>query len=220
VRADVSAGGHGHSGRAPWREHDQRDWRPRGRLRACTQPVRAGASAIDELIPARVRGRVDLIINGSYWVGPCLHRSADRHRPRPRGPGDSRSPEQRRPDRTAAASRAGCTPAYGGRAGSPPHCVRPSPRARSTAPARACTRSRRVRRAPQTGRRPPTRPSTATQPRSGREPVRGNQRGWWRSPAPGERARFASHARAPRLGRARPIPGRRIGGMAYAAEQN
>jgi MFS family permease len=26
-------------------------------------------SAIDELIPARVRGRVDLIINGSYWAG-------------------------------------------------------------------------------------------------------------------------------------------------------
>jgi MFS family permease len=26
-------------------------------------------SAIDELIPARARGRVDLIINGSYWVG-------------------------------------------------------------------------------------------------------------------------------------------------------
>ncbi len=26
-------------------------------------------SAIDELIPARVRGRVDLIINGSYWIG-------------------------------------------------------------------------------------------------------------------------------------------------------
>ncbi len=26
-------------------------------------------SAIDELIPARVRGRVDLMINGSYWVG-------------------------------------------------------------------------------------------------------------------------------------------------------
>src|ERR1700743_1199962 len=26
-------------------------------------------SAIAELIPARVRGRVDLIINGSYWVG-------------------------------------------------------------------------------------------------------------------------------------------------------
>ncbi len=26
-------------------------------------------SAIDELIPARVRGRVDLIINGSYWMG-------------------------------------------------------------------------------------------------------------------------------------------------------
>lgn len=26
-------------------------------------------SAIDELIPARVRGRVDLVINGSYWLG-------------------------------------------------------------------------------------------------------------------------------------------------------
>ncbi len=26
-------------------------------------------SAIDEMIPARVRGRVDLIINGSYWLG-------------------------------------------------------------------------------------------------------------------------------------------------------
>ena len=29
-------------------------------------------SAIDELIPARVRGRVDLIINGSYWLGSAL----------------------------------------------------------------------------------------------------------------------------------------------------
>ena len=29
-------------------------------------------SAIDELIPARVRGRVDLIINGTYWVGAAL----------------------------------------------------------------------------------------------------------------------------------------------------
>ena len=26
-------------------------------------------SAIDELIPARLRGRVDLIVNGSYWLG-------------------------------------------------------------------------------------------------------------------------------------------------------
>src|SRR5436190_6816221 len=26
-------------------------------------------SAIDELIPARARGRVDLIINGSFWLG-------------------------------------------------------------------------------------------------------------------------------------------------------
>src|SRR5438128_573351 len=29
-------------------------------------------SAIDELIPARVRGRVDLMINGSFWVGAAL----------------------------------------------------------------------------------------------------------------------------------------------------
>jgi MFS family permease len=29
-------------------------------------------SAIDELIPARVRGRVALMINGSYWVGAAL----------------------------------------------------------------------------------------------------------------------------------------------------
>ncbi len=33
-------------------------------------------SAIDELIPARVRGRVDLIINGSYWVGAAMGASA------------------------------------------------------------------------------------------------------------------------------------------------
>jgi MFS family permease len=29
-------------------------------------------SAIDELIPARLRGRIDLYINGSYWVGAAL----------------------------------------------------------------------------------------------------------------------------------------------------
>ena len=29
-------------------------------------------SAIDELIPARVRGRVDLIINGTFWAGAAL----------------------------------------------------------------------------------------------------------------------------------------------------
>ena len=29
-------------------------------------------SAVDELIPARNRGRVDLIINGSYWLGAAL----------------------------------------------------------------------------------------------------------------------------------------------------
>jgi MFS family permease len=29
-------------------------------------------SAIDELIPARYRGRVDLIVNGSFWIGAAL----------------------------------------------------------------------------------------------------------------------------------------------------
>src|SRR4051812_49603630 len=29
-------------------------------------------SAVDELIPARVRGAVDLIIGGSYWIGTIL----------------------------------------------------------------------------------------------------------------------------------------------------
>lgn len=29
-------------------------------------------SAVDELIPARLRGRIDLIINGSYWIGAAL----------------------------------------------------------------------------------------------------------------------------------------------------
>src|SRR6059036_310163 len=33
-------------------------------------------SAIDEFIPARVRGRVDLMINGSYWVGAALGSAA------------------------------------------------------------------------------------------------------------------------------------------------
>ena len=29
-------------------------------------------SAIDELIPARLRGRIDLIVNGSFWIGAAL----------------------------------------------------------------------------------------------------------------------------------------------------
>ena len=33
-------------------------------------------SAIDELIPARVRSRVDLMINGSYWVGAAMGSAA------------------------------------------------------------------------------------------------------------------------------------------------
>ncbi|GAA1938075.1 MFS transporter [Kitasatospora viridis] len=29
-------------------------------------------SAIDELIPARIRGRIDLVVNGSFWVGAAV----------------------------------------------------------------------------------------------------------------------------------------------------
>jgi MFS family permease len=29
-------------------------------------------SAIDELVPARIRGRVDLVVNGSYWLGVAM----------------------------------------------------------------------------------------------------------------------------------------------------
>src|SRR3712207_4688926 len=34
-------------------------------------------SAIDELIPARYRGRVDLMVNGTYWAGAILGRSEE-----------------------------------------------------------------------------------------------------------------------------------------------
>ncbi|MFD2416803.1 MFS transporter [Amycolatopsis pigmentata] len=33
-------------------------------------------SAVDELIPARVRGRVDLVVNGTYWAGAALGSAA------------------------------------------------------------------------------------------------------------------------------------------------
>jgi MFS family permease len=33
-------------------------------------------SAVDELIPARVRGRVDLLVNGSFWMGAALGAAA------------------------------------------------------------------------------------------------------------------------------------------------
>ena len=33
-------------------------------------------SAIDELIPARLRGRIDLIVNGSYWIGAGIGAAA------------------------------------------------------------------------------------------------------------------------------------------------
>ena len=69
-------------------------------------------SAIDELIPARNRGRVDLSINGSYWVGSALGGFAAlgtaRHRAVSQGRG------------VAAGLRARRRPGAGDPAGSPP----------------------------------------------------------------------------------------------------
>ena len=101
-------------------------------------------SAIDELIPARVRGRVDLVINGSFWLGTAFgaalsvfllndgyfaegRRLAPRVRPR-RGPrpGDPASSAA-----TCPRARAGCSSTARRR--------RPS---RSSATSRARSRSR------------------------------------------------------------------------------
>jgi hypothetical protein len=62
-------------------------------------------SAIDELIPARVRGRVDLIINGSYWLGTAGRRAGKGapHRPRPvRARDQSAGPRRRLTSRSSA----------------------------------------------------------------------------------------------------------------------
>ncbi|MFI1956113.1 hypothetical protein ACH437_30465 [Streptomyces xinghaiensis] len=42
---------------------------PRAGPRCCRRRYAAINSAIDELIPSLYRGRVDLIINGSFWLG-------------------------------------------------------------------------------------------------------------------------------------------------------
>jgi MFS family permease len=50
-------------------------------------------SAIDELIPARVRGTVDLAINGSYWLGAAISPLLlNPDSSTPTSAGDSRSP--------------------------------------------------------------------------------------------------------------------------------
>ena len=45
-------------------------------------------SAIDELIPARVRGRVDLAINGTFWVGAAAGSLATHRAAGPDAPAD------------------------------------------------------------------------------------------------------------------------------------
>ena len=79
-------------------------------------------SAIDELIPAKYRGRVDVAINGSFWVG-AAGRLAAHHpaaRPQRRRPGlglaarlrPRRDPRDRHPGRPPARARrarAGCS---------------------------------------------------------------------------------------------------------------
>ena len=77
---------HGHARRLPARQRpDRADPRQRCRAgsRSSTSPgsspgmgiggeYAAINSAIDELIPARYRGRVDIAVNGTYWAGAIL----------------------------------------------------------------------------------------------------------------------------------------------------
>ena len=98
-------------------------------------------SAIDELIPARVRGRVDLIINGSYWLGAAFGalgalRPARQTSSRPTSAGASRSGSARS-SASASCSCAGTCPRA--RAGCSSTAARRRPSGSST---RSSARSR------------------------------------------------------------------------------
>ena len=105
-------------------------------------------SAIDELIPARVRGRVDLIINGSYWVGAAI----GCRRPRFSSSNESSSP---------------ATSAGGLRSGSAP-----SSASRSCSCAATCRRARAGSSSTGARRRP-----SGSSTRSRREVARGERAG-------------------------------------------
>ena len=65
-------------------------------------------SAIDELIPAKYRGRIDLVVNGSFWLGAAM---ANRIRigleSKCRLYISGHTPADRRPDRVDAGNRRG-----------------------------------------------------------------------------------------------------------------
>ena len=80
-------------------------------------------SAIDELIPSRHRGRIDIVINGTYWAGAAagaLHHRARHQRPA----GQCRLAAVLRPRRGA---RPGGPPGPAQRARKPALAVHPRP---------------------------------------------------------------------------------------------
>ena len=82
-------------------------------------------SAIDELIPSKYRGRVDIAINGSFWVGAAVgrddHGSADQRDGQPRA-------RVARSVRVGRGPRPGRAPGPAQRAREPPLAVHPRPR--------------------------------------------------------------------------------------------
>ena len=133
-------------------------------------------SAIDELIPARVRGTVDLIINGSFWLGTAFgallsivlldesivrrrrrlaHRVRPRRGPRPRDP--ARAPLRARVAALAVHPR----PRRGGRGARVRASSARSPRRRAGARRAAHARSRSASAARSASARSP-RPSSSS----------------------------------------------------------
>ena len=106
-------------------------------------------SAIDELIPARVRGTVDLIINGSFWLGTAFGRPALARAAR-------REPSSR--PTSAGASPSGSARSSAWRSCS---CAATCPRARAGCSSTGATR--RPRRSSRTSRaRSPRRPARSS----------------------------------------------------------
>ena len=97
-------------------------------------------SAIDELIPKAYRGRVDVAINGSFWVGAALRLAAHHPAPRPRRSSTRRSAGGS-PSGSAASSPSACS-----------SCAGTCPRARAGCSSTAATR--RPRRSSRPSRRP------------------------------------------------------------------
>ncbi len=148
-------------------------------------------SAIDELIPAKYRGRIDIAINGSFWVGAAVGRAA--HHPAAR-PHDRRTPSSAGAgrSRSARSSRsASCWSAATSRR-APAGCSSTAARRR---PRRSSARSsRRSRARPASGSRPSRRRSRSGSARPSACP---------RSPRPSSRSTRSARCSASRCSSAR-----------------